>query len=65
MPWVADVESMATEACAVCESVQAFADTVHVLVHTNTDAGVVDHYVCRQCYEEHLAPVLPDAVDEE
>lgn len=42
------------ETCGICEEQVPFANTVHVLVHTKSDAGVIDHYVCRACYEEHL-----------
>jgi hypothetical protein len=45
-----------TEACSVCGATVPFADTVHVLVHTQSETGVVDHYVCRNCYEMELAP---------
>lgn len=46
------------ETCAICGSDVPYSLTVHVLVHTGTDEGVVDHYVCRSCYEEQLAPLL-------
>lgn len=49
---------MPTEDCGVCGTQVPFSDTVHVLVHTRTDEGVVDYYVCRSCYDEELAPVF-------
>lgn len=49
---------MPTEDCGICGARVAFSDTVHVLVHTRTDEGVVDHYICRDCYDESLAPVF-------
>jgi len=51
---------MPTEECGVCGRTVPFPDTVHILVHTRTDEGVVDYYVCRECYDEALAPVFPD-----
>jgi len=49
---------MPTEECGICGNAVPFSDTVHLLVHTRTDGGVVDRYVCRDCYEAELAPVL-------
>lgn len=49
---------MSPETCAVCGGTVPFAGTVHVLVHPNTDEGPLDHYVCRACYEEELAPLF-------
>jgi hypothetical protein len=49
---------MATEGCGICDRVVPFGDTVHLLVHTRGDAGVVDYYICRRCYEDELAPLL-------
>ncbi|MFB6353909.1 MAG: hypothetical protein ABEJ92_07455 [Halobacteriales archaeon] len=46
------------ETCGVCGTDVPYDLTVHVLIHTNTDAGVVDHYVCRSCYEERVAPLF-------
>jgi len=51
-------QAMPTEDCGVCGTRVPFSDTVHVLVHTRTDEGVVDYYVCRSCYEGELAPVF-------
>lgn len=45
---------MALETCGICGQQVPFSNTVHVLVHTKSDAGVIDRYVCRDCYEEHL-----------
>lgn len=49
---------MPTERCGICSTVVPFSETVHVLIHTRTEDGVVDHYVCRGCYEEEVAPVF-------
>jgi len=38
--------------------VVSFSDTVHVLLNPRGDEGVVDYYVCRNCYEEELAPLF-------
>jgi hypothetical protein len=51
---------MATEECSVCGNTVQFDSTVHVLVNTKSDRGVMDHYVCRRCYETDLAPLFPD-----
>ncbi len=45
---------MSTEPCRVCEATVPYSDTVHVMVHTKSGAGVVDGYLCHDCYEEHL-----------
>ena len=42
---------MATEPCGICEAVVPYSKTVHVTIHTKSDAGVVDRFVCRPCYE--------------
>ncbi|MEF8851317.1 MAG: hypothetical protein V5A28_02705 [Haloarculaceae archaeon] len=47
-----------TEQCSVCGGRVPFSGTVHVLVHTQSDEGVVDYYVCRSCYEAELAPLF-------
>lgn len=52
---------MSGEPCRVCEAVVAFSDTVHVLLHTRGEDGVVDYYVCRSCYEDRLAPLFEPA----
>lgn len=46
------------ETCGVCADEVPYSLTVHVLIHTKTDAGVVDYYVCRSCYEDHLEPLF-------
>lgn len=46
---------MSTEQCGICEAVVPFDDTVHVTIHTKSESGVVDDYICRDCYEENLA----------
>lgn len=45
---------MTTEPCRICEAVVPFDDTVHLTIHTNSEAGVVDYYVCRACFESDL-----------
>ena len=52
-----------TEECGICGATVPFSDAVHVLVHTNSDEGVVDYYVCKGCYGTELAPLF--ATDEE
>lgn len=46
---------MLSEECGICDSTIPFSDTVHVLIHTKSDEGVLDYYVCRECYESELA----------
>ncbi|MCU4718351.1 hypothetical protein [Halapricum hydrolyticum] len=57
---------MALETCGSCGEQVPFADTVHVLVHTKGEDGVIDSYICRDCYEEYLQPVVesPGSSDE-
>jgi len=47
-----------TETCGICDQSVPFSATVHVLVHTHGETGVVDQYVCRACYEDRVAPLL-------
>lgn len=51
------------EPCGVCGEAVAIRHAVHVTIHTKGDAGVVDHYVCKPCYEAEVAPAFesPDA----
>jgi len=49
---------MSSETCAVCGGQFPFDSTVHLLVHTNSEDGAFDYYVCRQCYEERVAPLV-------
>lgn len=45
---------MTTEPCRICEAVVPFDDTVHMTIHTKSADGVVDYYVCRNCFESEL-----------
>jgi len=49
---------MALETCGSCGQQVPFSETVHVLVHTKSEDGVIDSYVCRGCYERHLRPIV-------
>ena len=49
---------MTGEPCRICEAVVSFSDTVHVLLNPRGEEGVVDYYVCRNCYEERLVPLF-------
>lgn len=51
---------MPSEQCGICSKDVLFSETVHVLIHTRTETGVVDYYVCRGCYEEEVAPAFDD-----
>ena len=46
------------ETCAACGREVGYRHTVHVVLNPGGDEGVVDHYVCRSCYEEDLAPLF-------
>lgn len=54
---------MVDETCSVCGTDVHYSMTVHVLIHTKSDAGVVDYFVCRPCYEAELEPLFDDAPD--
>lgn len=43
-----------TEQCGICGATVPFSDAVHLLVHTQSDAGAFDRYVCRTCYENEI-----------
>lgn len=49
------VTDVATEQCGICGAVVPYSETVHVTIHTKSEAGVVDDYICRSCYEADLA----------
>lgn len=55
---------MSAEPCGVCDALVPFSNTVHVLIHTRSERGVVDYYVCRDCYEERLAPLFEGSAEE-
>lgn len=54
---------MTPEECGICEDQVSFSHTVHVMIHTHSDEGVLDFYVCQRCYEDGLRPLfsMPDA----
>jgi hypothetical protein len=54
---------MLTEDCVACGADVPLSDAVHMLVNPKDDSEVVDGYLCRSCYQEHVEPILPD--DEE
>lgn len=45
---------MLTEECGICGATVPYSNTVHILIHTKSEAGVVDHYICQQCYERDI-----------
>lgn len=50
---------MSSEYCPMCENDVPFSDTIHLLIHTrDEDTGIIDHYICRTCYEEQLFPLF-------
>lgn len=46
------------EECGICGEAVPYSVTAHVLIHPNTDEGVMDYYVCRSCYDERIAPLF-------
>lgn len=46
------------EECGICGTEVPYGVTVHALIHTKSEEGVVDYYVCRPCYEERLEPLF-------
>jgi len=56
---------MAPEECGVCGEQVSFSQTVHVMVHTHSEDGVLDYYVCQGCYEDDLRPLFatPDPTE--
>lgn len=42
------------EDCGICGQTVPFSATIHTLIHTRSEEGVIDCYVCRACYEDHL-----------
>lgn len=51
------------ERCRFCGESYPFGDTVHLLVHTQSEAGVLDFYVCRGCYESEIADKFEDIAE--
>ena len=49
---------MTPEPCAVCDAVVPYSDAVHLTIHTKSDAGVVDEFICPGCYESEIAAAL-------
>jgi hypothetical protein len=49
---------MTPEPCAVCDAVVPYSDAVHLTIHTKTDDGVVDEFICRGCYEDEIEAAL-------
>jgi hypothetical protein len=46
------------ETCHVCGSDVPISHAVHTTIHTKTDAGIVDHYVCQSCYQDRVEPLF-------
>jgi len=55
---------MTTEECAICGKSVPFGTTTHVLLNPKHCDGVADHYVCRPCYDEHLAGLFATLASE-
>jgi uncharacterized protein YlaI len=49
---------MSPESCTVCDAVVAYSDAVHMTIHTKSDDGIVDEYICPDCYESEIAAAL-------
>ena len=52
------------EDCAVCGTTVPFSVTTHVMLNPADEEGVRDYYVCKDCYEAHLAGLF-EAADED
>jgi hypothetical protein len=50
--------AMTPEPCAVCDAVVLYSDAVHLTINTKSDAGVVDEFICPECYESEIAAAL-------
>lgn len=46
------------ETCAVCGAEVPYSHSVHVMLNPGGEDGVIDHYVCRSCYEDELEPLF-------
>ena len=53
-----------SERCAVCSESFPFAQTVHMLIHTQSEGGVLDLSVCKPCYTNEFAPLLQENSDD-
>lgn len=49
---------MATETCGICGRQVLYSESVHATINTRSEAGVVDYYVCGDCYETELVPLF-------
>lgn len=52
------------EECAACGGAFPFSNTVHLLIHTQSDAGVLDLSMCKPCYQAELEPIITDEAAE-
>jgi hypothetical protein len=50
---------MLTEQCVACGADVPLSGAVHMLVNPKDGGEVTDGYLCRNCYEEHVEPILP------
>lgn len=46
------------ETCRVCGDDVPVSQAAHATINTKTEAGVVDYYLCRSCYEDRVAPLF-------
>jgi len=46
------------EQCGICGETVPFSATVHMMVHTKSDDGVIDQYICRRCYDDRVASLV-------
>lgn len=49
---------MLTEECRICDATVPYDNTIHLLIHTKSDAGVVDYYICKPCYNDEIQPLF-------
>jgi hypothetical protein len=55
--------AMLTEQCVACGADVPLSGAVHMLVNPKDGGEVTDGYLCRNCYEEHVEPILPGEDD--
>ena len=53
------------ETCGICGETVPFDATVHAMFHTHSETGVIDVYVCQDCYDERLGPIFDRADTQE
>ena len=53
------------ETCGICQASIPFGDAIHLVIHTRSEEGVIDYFLCRSCYEQTLESKVGRATDPE